>query len=144
MKILIVSMRSLHTTRWVNQLKSCGHDVYYFDILNGGSIKEWDWVKQFSNWRYKFGNFKGRFFIKKYFPKVHLLLENDVQIEFEKILNKVKPDVVHSFVIYISCVPIFEVMQKNKHIKWIYSAWGNDLYFNQNKPVYKKEIKKFN
>jgi glycosyltransferase involved in cell wall biosynthesis len=142
MKILIVSMRSIHTIRWVSQLKNSGHDVYYFDILNGGYIKEWDWVTQFTDWRYKFSNFKGRYFIKKYFPKIHSLLENNVQKEFDKILKEVKPDVVHSFVLYISCVPIFDIMQNNKHIKWIYSAWGNDLYFNQNKPIYKKEIVK--
>lgn len=142
MKILIVSMRSIHTIRWVSQLKDTGHDVYYFDILNGGLIKEWDWVTQISNWRYKFGDFKGRFFIKKYFPKVHSLLENDVEKAFKKVLEDVQPDVVHSFVLYISCSPIFNIMQNNKQIKWIYSAWGNDLYFNQNKPEYKKEILK--
>lgn len=140
MKILIVSMRSLHTIRWVSQLENSGHDVHYFDILNGGYIKQWPWVKQHTNWRYKFGDFKGRFYLKKNVPKIHKLFENDVEKAFEKILKKVKPDVVHSFVLYISCTPIFDVMQNNKQIKWIYSAWGNDLYFNQNKPKYKKEI----
>lgn len=142
MKILIVAMRSLHATRWVSQLKESGHEVFYFDILNGGYIKEWDWVIQHTNWRYKFGNFKGRYFVKKYFPKMHKLFENNVEKEFENVLNKVKPDVVHSFVMYISCSPIFKVMRKNNHIKWIYSVWGNDLYFNKNIPKYKKEIDK--
>lgn len=142
MRILIVSMRSIHIIRWVSQLKDSGHEVYYFDILDGGYIKEWGWVTQFSNWRYKFGNFKGRFFIKKHLPKIHSLLENNVEKAFSKTLDIVKPDVVHSFVLYISCTPIFNVMQNYKQIKWVYSAWGNDLYFNKNKPEYKTEILK--
>jgi len=140
MKILIVSMRSIHTIRWVSQLKDTGHEVFYFDILNGGYIKEWDWIPQHTNWRYKFGNFKGRISLKKQFPRIHKLFENDLKKEFEIVINKFKPDVVHSFVMYNSCVPILSNMQKHKNIKWIYSAWGNDLYFYQTLPEYKKDI----
>lgn len=142
MKILLVAMRSIHTIRWVSQLKDSGHEVHWFDILNGGHIAEWDWVTQHTNWRYKFGDFKGRFFFKKYLPKVHALLENDTEKEFERILKKVKPDVVQSIVMYNCAVPIYTVMQRNKKIKWIYSAWGNDLFYYQNVPAYKKNIVK--
>ncbi|MFD1614957.1 glycosyltransferase family 4 protein [Gelatiniphilus marinus] len=142
MKILIVSMRSIHTIRWVSQLKDNGHEVFYFDILNGGYIKAWDWVEQHTNWRYKFGNFKGRVFLKKHFPKIHKLFENNAEKEFEIVLDKFKPDVVHSFVMYSCCVPILKNMQKHKYIKWIYSAWGNDLYFYQTVPKYKNDIVK--
>lgn len=133
-------MRSIHTIRWVSQLKDSGHEIFYFDILNGGYIKTWDWIPQHTNWRYKFGNFKGRVFLKKHFPKIHKLFENNVEKEFEKVLNKFKPDVVHSFVMYSCCVPILKNMQKHNHIKWIYSAWGNDLYFYQTIPKYKNDI----
>ncbi len=140
MKILIVSMRAIHSTRWVSQLRDSGHEVFYFDILNGGIIKEWDWVEQFTNWRYKFGDFKGRYFLKKYFYKAHKLLENDPEEEFERIIKLVKPDVVQSFVLYKCCVPILKVMQRNQNIKWIYSAWGNDLFYYKNLPKYRKDI----
>lgn len=140
MKILIVSMRSIHTIRWVSQLKDSGHEVHYFDILNGGYIKEWDWVTQHTDWRYKFGDFKGRFFLKKNLPKLHKLLENDVEKEFERILKLIKPDVVHSFVLYKCCVPILSVMKQHPRIKWIYSSWGSDLYFLQNFRKYRKDI----
>ncbi|MFT5158335.1 MAG: glycosyltransferase involved in cell wall biosynthesis [Saprospiraceae bacterium] len=142
MKVLIVAMRSIHTIRWVSQLENSGHEVHWFDILNGGHIDEWPWVTQHTNWRYKFGDFRGRFFLKKYLPKLHNLFENDVEKEFQKLLQIVKPGVVQSLVMYNCCVPIFSVMQRNKHIKWIYSAWGNDLFYYRNIPAFRKDILK--
>lgn len=142
MKILIVAMRSIHTIRWVSQLKNSGHEVHWFDILNGGYIQEWDWVTQHTDWRYKFGDFRGRFFIKKNFPALHKLVENDVEKKFQKLLREIQPDVVHSIVMYNCCVPIYSVMQKHTHIKWVYSAWGNDLYYYKNIKQFKKDILK--
>ena len=54
MKILIVSMRSIHTIRWVNQLKDSGHEVFYFDILKkyakkGFSQKQLNEIKKMIN-----------------------------------------------------------------------------------------------
>lgn len=142
MKILLVSMPSIHFTRWTSQLEDSGHEVHWFDILNGGYNKELSWLTQHVNWRHRFGNFRGRVFLKKYLPKLHGLLEKNVEIEFERILKAVQPDAVHSFVMYKCCVPIFPVMQRNKHIKWIYSAWGNDLFYYRNVPAYRKDILK--
>jgi glycosyltransferase involved in cell wall biosynthesis len=67
-------------------------------------------------------------------------LENNVTREFDRVLREVKPDVVHSFVLYISCSPILPIMQKFKYIPWIYSSWGSDLYYFKNIPKYKKDI----
>lgn len=140
MKILVVSMRSIHTVRWLSQLKDSNFEVHFFDILNGGYIKELSWVQQHTNWRYKFGDFKGRYFIKKYAPGIHKLLEHNLENKFEKVLLKVQPDIVQSFVMYMSCVPILEVMKKHRNIKWIYSAWGNDLYYYRNLENHRKDI----
>ena len=124
----------------MSQLENSGHEVHWFDILNGGYIKEWNWVVQHTNWRYKLGNFKGHYFVKKHFPKVFKLLENNVEKKFESIINQIKPDVVQSLVMYNSCVPIFPVMQKYKSLKWIYSAWGNDLFYYRNIKNFKEDI----
>lgn len=140
MKILMVSMNSIHFRRWTKQLEDSGHEVYWFDILGSeGKIKELGWVQQKTDWRLKVK--KGRYFFKK-IPILKKLLENDLEREFEKYLDLVKPDVVHSFVLYLSCAPILEVMKKHQNVKWVYSAWGNDLFYYQQFSNYKKDIDK--
>lgn len=142
MKIVLVSMHSIHLIRWASQLRDSGHQVYWFDVHNAGLIEKLDWVHQFTGWRYKLSHFPGRYFLKKRLPKVHALLENDVAAAFESMLQKVKPDVVHSFVLYRSCEPILPVMKKYPKIRWIYSAWGNDLYYYRNVPRFEDGIRK--
>lgn len=144
MKILMVSMPSLHFFRWTDQLKDSGHEVYWFDITGAGEIVDRiGWVEQIVDWKLKY-NFPGRYVIKRHFPKRYQWLqqfnERDTATVFERHLNRIQPDVVHSFVFYMSCVPIFNIMQKFRDIKWIYSAWGNDLYYYQNISFYKKNM----
>ncbi|TYB80164.1 glycosyltransferase family 4 protein [Bizionia saleffrena] len=140
MRILMVSMNSIHFQRWTNQLKDSGHDVFWFDIADGAKVPSLSWVKTYRGWKHKLPNIKGRYFIKNKLPKLYRTLENDTAKAFERVLLEVKPDVVHSFVLYISCTPILRVMQKHKNLKWIYSSWGSDLYHFKNSPKYKKDI----
>jgi len=145
MKILLVSMNSIHFNRWTDQLKDSGHEVYWFNILDGGYSETLSWVNQIVGWKQKFPNLKGRSSMKKKFPKTYkklsFLIENNTEQAFEKVLLEIKPDVVHSFVLYISCVPILKLMNKYQNIKWIYSSWGSDLYYYQNDTKYLKNIK---
>ncbi|MDA9069407.1 glycosyltransferase family 4 protein [Flavobacteriaceae bacterium] len=146
MKILLVSMSSLHFFRWSEQLENSGHDVYWFDILDGSPTERLPWVKKINGWRLKYPNLKGRYFIKEKLPFLYKFLkpsiENSVEKAFEKTLLDVKPDLVHSFVLYISCTPILKVMLKHKNIPWVYSSWGSDLFYFQNEAKYLYEIKK--
>jgi glycosyltransferase involved in cell wall biosynthesis len=59
----------------------------------------------------------------------------------KKILQEIKPDLVHSFVLQISCLPILDVMRKNNQIPWVYSSWGSDLFNKSNKPDYDIDLK---
>jgi hypothetical protein len=145
MKILMVSMPSLHFFRWTEQLEGSGHDVYWFDIVDGGhKVSRLNFVHQKVGWKRRW-NFPGRFFIKTRTPRLYQTLQiiNDRETakEFEKYLLNVQPDVVQSFVMYMTCVPLLEVMKRNSKFKWIYSAWGNDLFYYQNTPNYLKGIK---
>lgn len=131
----MVSMPSLHFFRWTEQLRDSGHEVYWFDITGMGTpSKRIDWVIQKTGWKLKW-DFSGRIFIKKHFSKLYRFLqrynEYDTSKVFESYLNEIKPDVVHSFALQISCIPILTVMQKYRHVKWIYSSWGSDLYARQ-------------
>lgn len=142
----MVSMSSIHFFRWTNQLKDAGHEVYWFDINDGNrKVEAISWVNQIVGWKRKW-DFPGRFFIKKRYPKLYQKIQrfNDrkTAIVFEILIKEIEPDVVQSFVMYMSCVPILSVMQKYANVKWIYSAWGNDLFYYQNEKNYLIGIQK--
>ena len=68
MKIVLVSMPTLHFFRWTDQLKSAGHEVYWFDISGmSPNVEKLDWVNQYTNWKLKF-NYSGRVLLKKNIP----------------------------------------------------------------------------
>ncbi len=141
----MVSMNSIHFERWTDQLKDAGHQVYWFNITDGGYSKKLSWVHQITGWKQKFPKLKGRVFMKKYFPRIYrrfsFFIERNLEAVFEKTLIDVKPDIVHSFALYVSCAPILSVMQKYSNIKWIYSSWGSDLFYFQHNPSYLRDIK---
>lgn len=145
MKILMVSIPSLHFFRWTSQLQESGHEVYWFDITGmSQSAERIDWVKQKVAWKLRL-DFPGRFFIKSKFPRIYSWLqsinERDTAKVFEEYLNEIKPDVVHSFAMQISCLPILNVMQNNSEIKWIYSSWGSDMFYSNQMRIDETEMK---
>lgn len=132
----MVSMSSLHFFRWAEQLKDSGHEVYWFDILDGGEqVARIDWVRQIVGWKRKW-NYPGRHFIKKKYPTLSQWIqhrnERNTATVFEKKLLEIQPDVVHSFAMQIACIPILSVLLKHKKIKWIYSSWGSDMFYFKN------------
>ena len=139
-------MPSLHFFRWTAQLKDAGHEVFWFDVVDGGEkIPRISWVQQIVGWKYKW-NFQGRYFLKKKLPKLYAFIARfntrDTATVFEEKLLQIQPDLVHSFALYVACTPIIKVMEKHKHLKWIYSSWGSDLFYFQNNPAYLKDIKR--
>lgn len=142
----MVSIPSLHFFRWTSQLQDSGHEVYWFDITGMSEKSErLNWVSQKVSWKLKW-NYPGRLFVKKKFPKVYQFLQRFNEYKtasvFEHYLNEIKPDVVHSFALYLSCTPIISVMEKQPNQKWIYSSWGSDLFYFQNDKKYLKDIKR--
>ena len=138
----MVSMPSVHFFRWTEQLKNSEFEVYWFDIYGAGIRNDkMNWVTQFVDWKKRW-DFPGRYFLKKNFPhlfsRIKRINEKDLNKEFERVLNLVKPDIVHSFALYVSCEPIFENMKKHTEINWVYSSWGSDLYYFKNE-LYKTE-----
>ncbi len=134
-----------HFFNWTNQLKDSGHEVHWIDVFdNGSEVVNIQWVKQTINWRRRV-DFPGRQSIKRHLPFlsnfISTINERKLAEVFEKKLKEIKPDIVQSFVLFSACAPILSIMNKNPRIKWIYSAWGNDLYYFQNEPEYLKDIK---
>ncbi|WOI23105.1 glycosyltransferase [Nonlabens ulvanivorans] len=143
MKILLVSMNSIHFRRWSDQLRDSEFDVYWFDVLDQGYAPSMSWLTQITGWKKGFLKKRGRTFLKSKLPKLFNALvhkfDNHVEDAFAKALQEIKPDMVHSFALYISASPILSVMLKNK-IPWAYSSWGSDLFYYKNKPDYLKSI----
>ena len=146
MKILMVSIPSLHFFRWANQLKDAGHEVYWFDITGMSKpVEKISWINQKVDWKLKW-EYPGRIFIKNRFSKLYQFIqrfnENKTTTVFKDYLQTIQPDVVHSFALYLSCSPIIEIMEKYSNQKWIYSSWGSDLFYFQTKLNYLKDIKR--
>lgn len=140
-------MPSIHFIRWVSNIKDSGYQLYWFDILNRGEIKELNTVTQFSNWRKRKRNtVKGEYTISKKAPSIYNLLEpifqTTIKEKLSEIIEQVKPDIVHSFEMQHCSWPILDTMRKFSNIPWVYSCWGSDLFFYQNQDHQKKKIRK--
>lgn len=146
MKILLISIKSIHAIRWIENLEGSEHDLYWYDILGRGKLQTIGTVKQILNTsKRKFPYIKGEFLLSKKMPGFYSLIspyltttENEV---LEKIIREINPDVIHSFEMQSCSYPIIKTMNKFPKIKWIYSCWGNDLYYFQNFKRHKNKIK---
>jgi glycosyltransferase involved in cell wall biosynthesis len=147
MKILFVSMPSVHVIRWVENLKDTAYELYWFDILGRGSLQTLENVHQFTGWQQrKIPYIKGEYFLSKKVPflyeKIIPYLEITASEALEKIIREVQPDVVHSFEMQSCSYPILKVMNRFPHLKWIYSCWGTDLFYFKNIKRHNSKIKK--
>ncbi len=129
----MLSISSPHFFNWTEQLKDSGHEVYWLDVFDSNTrVEKIDFVHQITGWRYKW-DFPGRYLLKSRAPGLTRILNraNERKLEdfFEEKLLEIKPDVVHSFVMFIGCHPILKVMKRYPHIRWVYSSWGSDMYF---------------
>jgi len=144
MKILMVSIFGPHFFNWTEQLRESGHEVYWLDVFDSNTrVEQIDFVDQIIGWRYKW-DYPGRYFLKKNSPVLNGLInrfnERDLKAVLEKKIQEIKPDVVHSFVMYLAAAPIFNVMNNHPKIKWIYSSWGSDLYYYRSQPKHLKDM----
>ncbi len=145
MKILMVSVFSNHFFNWVLQLKEAEHEVYWLDVHDANTyVRRIDFVQQTVKWKRKF-EYPGRHWIKNNYFSIDSFINSFNQRKFidvfhEKLIE-IQPDAVQSFEMHSACVPILEIMKKHPKIKWIYSAWGNDLFYYQYEPDKLKRIK---
>lgn len=134
MKILFVSMPSIHAIRWIENLKDTQHTLYWFDVLGRGNMETTNPVQQFTDWqRRKRSNVKGEFFLSTHYPLVFEKVEPYLKVTaneyLETIIKTIQPDIIHSLEMQGCSYPITKTMNKFPNIKWIYSCWGNDLYY---------------
>ncbi|WP_245889632.1 glycosyltransferase [Christiangramia gaetbulicola] len=116
-------------------MKDTDHEIYWLDVYDSNTkVEKLDFVHQITGWRYKY-DYPGRHFLKSKLPRLHkgvkIFNERKLSHIFEKELKRIAPDVVQSFALQPAAYPILDVMKKYPKIKWILSAWGNDLYYRQ-------------
>ncbi|WP_282069509.1 glycosyltransferase family 4 protein [Olleya namhaensis] len=146
MKILTVAIPNHHFFQWVNQLENAGHDVYWFDVTDGGpKSSKIEWVTQLKNWKLKW-DFPFRTTIKKRLPKLYKNIqkvnENSVSSAFHKALESIQPDIVHCFEMQLAGLPILSIMEQNK-TPFIYSSWGSDVFYFEQLGVSKSGLQRF-
>ncbi|MDQ6529622.1 glycosyltransferase [Flavobacterium sp. LHD-85] len=134
MKILLVSMPSLHVIRWIENLKDTNFELFWFDVLGRGKLETLNSVTQFTGWKKrKTRHIKGESFLRKKYPdlyeKILPYLEVTANEALEKIILEINPDVVHSFEMQNCSYPILKTMRKFPKVKWLYSCWGSDLFY---------------
>ncbi len=140
MKILMLSIFAPHFFNWTEQLKDSGHEVYWLDVYDSNTkVERIDFVNQIVGWRYRW-DYPGRYFLKKNASKltdiINRLNERDFGRVLERKIIEIKPDVIHSFVIYLGGEKGLPVIEKFPNLKWIVSTWGSDLYYYRNKKTY--------
>lgn len=146
MKILFISMPSIHAIRWIYNLKDTSFELYWFDVLGRGNMETINRVHQFTDWeRRKLPYLKGEYFLSRNYPsffeKIEPFLKVTANQELEKIIKTIQPDIIHSFEMQSCSYPIIETMNLYPNIKWIYSCWGSDLFYYRQFSKHQKKIK---
>lgn len=145
MKLLLVSMPSIHVIRWIENLKNENITIYWFDVLGKGKLNVASNVSQITNWKKrKLPYIKGEHWLNKkapnFYKKILPFIEVTPNEVLKKIILEIQPDVVHSFEMQSCSYPILKTMQDFPNIKWIYSCWGSDLFYYTKLPSHKNKI----
>jgi glycosyltransferase involved in cell wall biosynthesis len=141
---------SIHTVRWISQLKDTGWDIHLFPCMNSRKIHEgFDKLTYHESFYKRAGinnkkikavsphlHFIGRYFHNKISNPLRLLLklvftEKSIEWELAKTIRTIKPDFVHTLETQQSGYLLSKVQKEGK-LKlpfWIHSIWGIDLHF---------------
>ena len=146
MKILLVSMPSIHVVRWIENLKDSDIDLYWFDVLGKGELATEVKLTQITGWKKrKISYIKGEHYLSKKFSKIYKKIQPFLEVTtseaFRNCILNIQPDIVHSFEMQSCSYPLLTTMKDFSNIKWIYSCWGSDLFFYSKIVSHKAKIK---
>lgn len=149
--------QSVHTARWVGQLRKTGWDIHVFDNLYAGDVcSELEGVTAYTFYRPWKSACRvksaeclwplpfGANFVRRCAPSVaRLLIKPRVDVLVE-LVRSLKPDIIHSLEMQHESYPLLEVKRRlgaSFSAPWIYSSWGSDLYLFGNHPEHSERIK---
>lgn len=154
MKVLIIAMSSsVHTARWINQLKDSGLEINLFpsidETLVGNDIQ---WVNKRIPFYFIFSISQKLKIEKEYilvykgFRKLFSKIRPNYQSKrLHKYIRKIKPDLIHSLETQAAGYLVADV--KNKYYQnksfplWWHSNWGSDIYLFERIPSHQDKIK---
>jgi hypothetical protein len=141
MKLLVIAMsQSIHTARWLSQIAGQGWDVHLYPSIDTGSehpdihgvtvhhsfyCGRGDAVK-------RFGISLHSALLTRFVRKAAALLYPQFRAsQLRRIINRIKPDIVHSMEIQHAGYLALEVKKdfEQKFPPWIVTNWGSDLYY---------------
>jgi glycosyltransferase involved in cell wall biosynthesis len=154
MKILFVAMlNSIHTVRWVNQLKDRGWDIHLFPVEDWGIHPDLrnvtvhnsfcrkpegldESVRVVNSW--PFSRISGfvRRALKKIFPTI-------IEQKLARVIKLLNPDIIHSLEIqHAGYLTLAASKQFRKNFpKWIVTNWGSDILVFGQQPDHREKIR---
>lgn len=112
MKILFIGMPdSIHAERWINQLSDTGWDIHFFPV---NPAKPRDGFKN----------------VVLDIPENNHRLSAAERVNLlQKLIEEIKPDIIHSMELQHAGYMTMEVKKKLKNFpKWVVTNWGSDIY----------------
>lgn len=141
MRILFIAMtESIHTARWISQLKACNWDIHIYS-----STGEIDIHEEITNVTFhrcllpkvviRSARKKVSYIFKIFDFITRRLLKNRIQEfrtrELSRVINRIQPDIIHSLEFqsagYLT-MKAKENYKKGKFPTWIATNWGSDIY----------------
>ena len=149
LKILFVAFPfSVHTARWISHLEGMGWEIHLFSSMPGklphkdiGNVvfhEEFhniprDYAGSFRPLSFSFMSWFRKFGLNSVFRKVLKVsgIEKQRSQSLVKLIEKIKPDVVHSFETQHAGYLVTEARSNypGKFPVWIHSNWGIDIHF---------------
>lgn len=151
MKLLFIAFPfSIHTARWIEQLSGAGYDIHLVSSMDGfnlhPSIRNVTFHENYIDLtgskipgniyrplQIMGGISIGSPFLKKILRKIFSLtkLGNSRKTNIQKLVKKIKPDIIHTMETQHAGYLLAEVKGKfpGKFPFWIHSNWGIDLHF---------------
>jgi glycosyltransferase involved in cell wall biosynthesis len=157
-KILFVAQAvSIHTARWINQLKDEGWDVHLFDMRGSFPHAELRGITEYSLlFPRKLSldkpiSYDHPFFMKHGLDPFPLslvgfftrrLFRNRVKL-LARVIQTLQPDIIHSIEMQAESYPLLDVIPLlggGLPAPWIVTTWGSDIYYYQQFPEHVEKI----
>lgn len=160
LRILFVAQAvSIHTARWIAQLRDQGWDLHLFDMLGSFPHAELTGVTEYSLLfprriirRTGTGAYGHPFFLRRGWDPFPLSLVGfflrrlfrDRARRLSDLIGRLKPDIIHSMELQTESYHLLNVIQSfggKLGAPWIVTTWGSDIFYFQRFPEHLDRIK---